>query len=225
MFCCGLLWCKILNIFVNMEWAIKLLYLSMNLICENIVNIDKNWVNKLICSKTCGKSSDDDNIDDDSESFEDFIRKIKSENSQMNPNVNTYQNFTLNNNSGIPNHLHQNTHAQAPIQQQVGMTPSNTIFNSAQISTLNFPNPNSNIQNLNNTQSSIYSQVEEVDHDKIKKLIDRMYMKSVIEENDDDENYPKTSVFSRKSPNNENKQIIFSRGIKEMETNIPEPNF
>jgi hypothetical protein len=224
MFCLGLLWCKILNMFFNMEWAIKLLYLGMNLICENIVKFEENWMNKLICSKTCGKSYEDDNLDDDTESFEDFIKKIKSENNQNNPNVNSFQNFVLNNN--IPSqhlgHMQQGNGMQQPQGQPV---PANVNFNSAQISTLNFPNPNSNIQNLNNTQTSIYSQVEDVDHDKIKKLIDRMYMKSVIQENEEDDNSPKTSIFSRKSQSNENKQIIFSRGIKEVDINIPEPNF
>lgn len=279
MFCCGLLWCKILNMFFNMEWAIKLLYLGMNLICENIVKIEDNWMNKFVCSKTCGKSQNEDNTDDDTESFEDFIKKIKNENSMNNTfnhftNLSTqnlgttqfgntqmggttqYGNSQLNNtqqfvgnpqfgatqnspstqhipqsNVGIQGQSLQNAHPiysnYNPNHLNLQNNNSNN-FNSAQISTLNFPNPNpnSNIQNLNNNNQSIYasSETDDVDHDKIKRLIDRMYMKSVIEENDDNDNSPKMSAFSRKSHNNENKQIIFSRGIKEIESNIPEPN-
>jgi hypothetical protein len=247
LFCCGILWCKILNLFVNMEWAIKLLYLAMNLICENVIKIEENWMNKYICSRHCAKVNEED---DDTESFDDFIKKIKNDTNQnyahMNPNINYSNN---NNNNSI------NPATQIPLQTTNNFSnnnvnlPNNIVnnsihgnINSAHISTLKFPNPNGNTNSYlnNNNNSNNYndaqrmqyhsnSTADEIDHDKIKRLIDKMYMKSIIEENEDDPDADaitnKASMFSRRSKERDGRQIIFSRGVREVENNVPEPNY
>lgn len=238
LFCCGLLWCKILNLFVNMEWAIKLLYLAMNLICENVIKIEENWMNKFICSKHCAKVNEDD---DDTESFDDFIKKIKSDTNQnfahMNPNINFNNN--PNQSNQIPpqttnNFSTNNTNNNNSLQNN---NSNYGNVNSAHISTLNFPNPNGNTNfqsnvNYNDGQRSQYhsnSVADEIDHEKIKRLIDKMYMKSIIEENEDDPDADaitnKASMFSRRSKERDGRQIIFSRGVREVENNVPEPNY
>ncbi len=65
-----------------MEWAIKILYLGMNLICENVIKIEENWMNKFICSRHCAKVNDDD---DDTDEFEDTAEDIGDSNDNPDP--------------------------------------------------------------------------------------------------------------------------------------------
>lgn len=212
-FCGMLLWCKFVNIFINMEWAIKILYLGMNLICENILKIEENWTNKFICSKHCKNhenSNEDDTFDEiDNESFDDFIKKIKNQNQtqpthpihQHNTNSNEKQNLSYNMNHGHPVH--------------------NPNVSASNVSTLHFPSNHVNSQVPPDSQGHINH--NGVDHDKIKRLIDKMYMKTIIEDNEIETSSGHYSPFS-KNNNKENRQIIFSRGVKEIDNNVPEPN-
>jgi hypothetical protein len=269
MFCFALLWCKILNLFINIEWAIKLLYLGMSLLCENIVRVEENWMNRFICSGHCSKGlAADKNVDDDSESFDDFIKKINSTQ-----------------HSGPP----------APRATPAALPPG--PFNSAQVSTLNFPNPSLAQTGGNNTAPRSAGSAlaparsgepvrapgpDDVDHEKIKRLIDKLYMKTIVEksensdeDNDDDiislsderdakkaaiadriarhlsrgheelefnnrirrqgsspfqrknsdpEDDTTNRIFSRNGSDDDNKQIIFSRGLREVDNFIPQPN-
>lgn len=76
-----------------MEWAIKLLYIALNIICENIVNLEENWMGKIICNKNCKQVDDDDS----NENFEDFMKRIKSEQLNNNDSDNTDFNKSKNN--------------------------------------------------------------------------------------------------------------------------------
>lgn len=268
MFCFALLWCKILNLFINIEWAIKLLYLGMSLLCENIVRVEENWMNRFICSGHCSKGlAADKNVDDDSESFDDFIKKINS-----------------------------TQHSGPPAPRATPAALPAGPFNSAQVSTLNFPNPslaqtggsnsayNTAPRPAGSALAPARSGPDDVDHEKIKKLIDKLYMKTIVEKsensdednNDDDddvvslgdEKYAKKAaiadriarhlsrgheehefnnrirkqgsspfqrknsepeedtnrIFSRNGSDDDNKQIIFSRGLREVDNFIPQPN-
>ena len=157
-------------------------------------------------------------------------------------------------------------------------------FNSAQVSTLNFPTPGM-ANNVNQAGSlsvatgpTGHAGPEDVDHDKIKRLIDKLYMKTIVEktEDEDDEDDDAVSlgdeklsrkqntaekiarhlartqddsemfarnrkslsihrnleadddtitnrIFSRNGSEGENKQIIFSRGLREVEEFVPQP--
>lgn len=193
-----------------MEWAIKILYLGMNLICENILKIEENWTNKFICSKHC-KNQDSNNVDDyddiDNESFDDFIKKIKNQNSS-NLNIQSYQ---------------HNTNEKQSVS-------FNNQQNQSNLSTLNFPSNLLNSNTNSNSNNNSNDNINDIDHDKIKRLIDKMYLKTIIEENEKNEDnlsgtleHHSPSYFSKKNNHNENRQIIFSRGVKEIENNVPEP--
>lgn len=227
-FCSLLLGSKFMNIFINMEWAIKILYLGLNLICENIVRVEENWMNRLMCGKDCGKKNNGENeIDDTTETFDEFIKKMKNDNVNQN-NFQTFNNAYSNNNNLMNRSLengNNNLFNSFPLNQGFGMNNNNTNnLNSAHISTLNFPNPNIN-PNVSTNNNNI-SNDGGVDEEKIKKLIDKMYLKTIVEDGDNDveDTNSRASYFSKKSQmDKENKQIIFSRGLREIETNVPEP--
>lgn len=230
-FCFLLLGSKFMNIFVNMEWAIKILYLGLNLICENIVRVEENWMNRLICGKDCGKKSNGENeIDDTTETFDEFIRKMKSDNSSNQHNFQSFNNaYTNNNNNNNNNFMNKPIDNFNPfhVNHGFGMQNNNNNhnnLNSAHISTLNFPNPNISGTHANNNAQNNNS--NDVDEEKIKKLIDKMYLKTIVDdvENDVEDTNSRASYFSKKSQmDKENKQIIFSRGLREIDTNFPEP--
>lgn len=224
-FCFLLLGSKFMNIFINMEWAIKILYLGLNLICENIVRVEENWMNRLICGKDCGKKVNGENeLDETTETFDEFIRKMRNDNNHQN-NFQTFQSSYNNKNNNIENFMGNNN-----LPNQNNSFP-NLIPNSAHISTLNFPNPNSsnlfNNHNLNNNSNVNPSHGNsDVDQEKIKKLIDKMYLKTIVDdaEADVEDTNSRASYFSKKSQlEKENKQIIFSRGLREIDVSVPEP--
>lgn len=276
MFCLCLLWCKVINMFVNMDLAIKVLYVGMSFLCENVVRVEQNWMNRLMCSRHCAKNAADGHAEDDSESFDDFMKKINNNNLvQRSPP----RNFSTLRNASETLKSFQASQAGQPL-------------NSAQVSTLNFPNPNQpslsaaagSLNGNMGATSNNNGNTDDVDHEKIKKLIDKLYMKTIVErseeENDDEEDeeislnddkiYKKTPtamadryqrnnarnfeenestqrskrnysvsknmendkdedtlsnrMFPRTGSDAESKQIIFSRGMKDMETMIPQPN-
>jgi hypothetical protein len=268
-----------------MDLAIKLLYVGMSFLCENVVRVEQNWMNRFMCSRHCAKNAVDGHADDDSESFDDFMKKINNNNNNNNNSLvqrSPPRNFgTLRNASETVKSI-QAAQAGQPL-------------NSAQVSTLNFPNPNqpplsaatASLTVNTSTSNNHNGNTEDVDHEKIKKLIDKLYMKTIVErseeDNEDDEDeeisltddkiYKKASTvmadsyvrnnarnlrdkdFTQRSKRNypgsrnmendgedddedtqsnrmfprigseaESKQIIFSRGMKDIETMIPQPN-
>lgn len=73
----ALLVLKFWNLFISTDWAIKLLYTCLNVVCENVVCIEDNWVGKIMCQRK--RRAPRPTTIDDHDSFDRFIQRIKNE--------------------------------------------------------------------------------------------------------------------------------------------------